>query len=272
MKKILIILVCILCNTVTSQEIGYTYQFISPIYDSEKTVQFKKGHKVYVTMVGKDSISFSYYKFTAGVNTEELNDKYYFIDKKMIEPSVEDGDGIFNNGNLDPSDIRTFTLSVGDFDKYLTRFYPRFKGVSAGIFTVPFKLRIDDFDFEQNVNIGMNLSFPFRMNRLKNNEHLLTPTLGIGLATISLNPNNSDLEASDDENENRTASAFSISGGIMYQFSSTINIGFQYGFDFLGNKDKDIRWKYDRKPWIGIGINIGVSVSDNEVSNPKNKS
>lgn len=268
MKRFLTILLISISYISLSQELNTNYQFKAPAYNKNKTVQFKKGHNVYVTKIKKDSIEFSYFKFVNGENAYFLNKKYYF--KKSKELQINGGEN-YNNGNLDLTDVKTFTLSKEDFNNYLHRLYPRFKGVSAGIFTVPFKLRIDDFDFEQNVNIGMNLSFPFRMNKLKENEHLLTPTLGIGLATISLNPNNSDLEASDNENENRTASAFSISGGLMYQFNSSINIGLQYGFDFLGNSDKDIRWKYDRKPWIGIGINIGVSVSNNENSNAENK-
>lgn len=252
-----------------AQEVNKSYQFIAPVYNEDGDIQFKKGHNVYVSKISKKGkVSFVYYEFTKRKN-ENIEKKRNQLNGIYVFNSAE----INLNGNDANEDLRNLKIHIldtTDFNNYTTELYPRFKGVAAGIFTVPFKLRVKDFDFEQNVNIGMNLSFPFRLNRLKENKDLITPTLGIGLATINLNPKNSNLEESDDNNANRTASAFSISGGLMYQFNSAINVGIQYGFDFLGNNDKDVRWKYDRKPWVGVGINIGTSISDNKKSNPDN--
>lgn len=274
MKKLIIIFSFLSSIPVFAQDLNTTYQFVAPTYNPEKTIQYKKGHNIYITEIGKDSISFTYYNFKEGQNSLALNKLYVFETNNIKKDStIQVGTEkiVTNDGNQELKLIKTHKLSLKDFKNYTTELYPRFKGVSAGIFTVPFKIRLDDFDFEQNVNIGMNLSFPFRISRLKENKDLLTPTIGIGLATINLNPKNSNLEVSDNEDANRTASAFSLSGGLMYQFTNTINIGFQYGFDFLGNNDKEVKWKYDRKSWLGIGINIGLSLSDNKKSNPNNR-
>ncbi|MEP5339518.1 MAG: hypothetical protein ABJL44_14005 [Algibacter sp.] len=272
MKKFFILFTLIYSSTILSQSINTTHQFLGPIYNDNKTIQFKKGHKVYISEINTDSITFVYYNFIKGkdsIRQSKLNNTYVFdINKKLSGYNSESTSN--NDGNDVLKIIKTHKLSLEDFKNYTTELYPIFKGVSAGIFTVPFKIRLNDFDFEQNVNIGMNLSFPFRLNRLKEDKDLLTPTIGLGLATINLNPKNSNLEVTDDEDTNRTASAFSMSWGLMYQFTNSINIGFQYGFDFLGNNDKEVKWKYDKKPWLGIGINIGLSLSDNKNSNANN--
>ncbi|NJX16344.1 hypothetical protein ABI125_07105 [Tamlana crocina] len=274
MKKLLFLL-SIFCSTTSfCQKEKATYQFLAPVYNDDQSVQFKKGHNVYVTDVDSldsKSVSFVYYKFVgSGKKVELLNNMFFYDTQKQAEIEKTQNDGSKNRGDSEIGFIKTHRLPLNKFKDLTAEVYTRFKGVSAGVFTVPFKIRMDDFDFEQNVNIGMNLSFPIRTDRLKFDKDLITPTVGIGLATVNLNPKNSNLETSDNEEANRTASAFSCSVGLMYQFTNSINIGFQYGVDFLGNNDKDVNWKYDKKPWLGIGINIGVSLSENKNANPNN--
>lgn len=253
MKKLLFLFALIVIQYSYSQKIGESYEFIVDHNNIESSKQFKKGHRVVVIDSSDNYIVFKYLRFV-GENLYELNNYYYY--SKALEKKEQKSINAFT------STTQSFRMKADDFNKFTTKYYARFKGVVAGVFTVPFKIRLNDFDFEQNVNIGMNLGFPFRINRLKDDKWLLTPTLGIGLSTINLNQKNSNLEDNSTEGANRTASALTLSSGLMIQFSNTINLGFQIGFDYLGNNDKSIRWKYDRKPWLGIGINIGVSVSE----------
>lgn len=261
MKKIILLLTIFCFLKSHSQKVGETYEFIIN-YNHADGKQFKKGHKVVVTDSSQGNITFEYLKFALNKSNEtissELNNNYYYLSSVDLSEQK-------NDSNIINNPIQFFTMEASTFNKVTTKYYARFKGVIAGAFTVPFKIRLNDFDFEQNVNIGMNLGFPFRINRLKYDKWLLTPTLGIGLSTVNLNPENSDL-ISGSESENRTASALTLSTGLMIQFSNTINLGFQLGFDYLSNSDKSIRWKYDRKPWLGIGINIGISVSETKNS------
>ncbi len=270
MKKLILLLIFILPVFSLAQNIKSIYVFTAPILNDKENIQFKEGHKIKIIDIKNDTIFFTYFKFIGGNNPEKLNTTYYY---KQKSDSNSEAISINNenNGNSDLNEIRVYGLEKSKFNNFTTQYYSRFKGVKAGVFTVPFKIRTNDFDFEQNVNIGMNLGFPVRLNRYLENNWILIPTVGIGLSTINLNPKNSDLQESDGEDANRTASAFSISGGFLLQFSESINIGLLYGFDFLGNNDKSIRWKYDRKPWIGIGINVGVSLSKTKDSKTKNR-
>lgn len=262
MKKIIFLLAISYTGLIHAQDINSIYVFIAPTMNIDSTIQFKKNHKIKVIDTLDKHVSFVYLKFDNGTNTEKLNERYYY----KQNDSLNEGVGTFiksagNDGNSELREIKIFKLETSAFNKFTTKYYPLFKGVTAGVFTVPFKIRISDFDFEQNINIGMNLGFPFRLNRKLENNWLLSPTLGIGLSSINLNPKNSALAQNENEDANRSASAFSISGGLLLQFNETINIGVQLGWDYLGNIDKNIHWKYDRKPWVGIGINIGVSLS-----------
>lgn len=53
-------------------------------------------------------------------------------------------------------------------------------------------------------------------------------------------------------------------GGV-FKPAKYANIGLFVGWDFLGQNDNEVSWKYDGKTWIGIGINV----SFNEVKTEK---
>lgn len=253
-------------NCLFAQELKATYKFDIPV--NHKNIQYKEGHKIKVTdTTVTDSISFVYLKFKGNSNTaKKLNNKYYYIDKDHNSPTPKPNKN--NQTTNDTIDLKTHTITKSIFNNSTTRhhFYHRFKNIKAGMFTVPFKLRLDDFDFEQNVNLGMSLSFRFRMNRHYDNDWLISPTLGIGISTVKLNAKNSNLEANSDDN-NRTASALSLSAGILVELKENINLSLQYGFDLLGNDDKEIEWKYNKKPWLGVGISVGFPITKSDVEN-----
>lgn len=269
MKKKFILVITFLCVAYNSnsQKLNTTYKFNFPV--NNHNIQYKEGHliKVIDTLKYKDSISFVYLEFKTKSKDlkkkeqiNKLNEKYYY--KKIDSTNVEYYKKNKNNSITNDRDLQIHSIEKTKFNNSTTQYnyYHRFKDIKAGIYTVPFKLRLNDFDFEQNVNLGMSLSFRFRMNRKYDNDWLISPTIGIGLSTVKLNPKNSNLN-SDDENSNRTASAFSLSGGFLFELKDNINLSLQYGFDFLGNDDKDINWKYNKKPWLGIGVNVGFPLN-----------
>ncbi len=270
MRNLLLLLFLFQYLLSNSQEIGVSYKFIGPVFNQDETIQYKTNHKVKVIEVDtvNEIVKFIYYKFNKNDSaTNLINEKYYSIKN----PEVEE---LFNFKNINNNDNEALNtqiihlLSIKKFNNYTRKYnyYQRFRSVRAGFFTVPFKLRLNDFDFEQNVNLGMNIGFQFRISKKFDDKWLLEPTLGIGLATVSLNPENSNLIGED----NRTASAFSISGGLVIHFTNNINLGLQYGWDHLGNNDREVNWIFDRKPWLGIGINIGFSISETKQSEPTN--
>ncbi|WP_299889293.1 hypothetical protein [uncultured Lacinutrix sp.] len=239
MKKYYLFLVLFTVHTTFfAQELKGSYRF-NTLYEDESNLQFKEGYAIRVidtTNTGK--VIFRVYPF----GNNDLNKKFVEKDSTLLTHSIE----------------------KSKFNKYTTQVYSNFKGVRAGFYTIPFKIRIDDFDFEQNINFGMNIGFQFRFNREIKEKWLYEPAIGIGLSTINLNNKNSDVE------KDRTASAFSISSGVILHFDKNINLGLFYGLDLLGNNDKETNWKYNKKPWLGIGINIGFSISESKGTELKN--
>jgi len=81
-------------------------------------------------------------------------------------------------------------------------------------------------------------------------------SVGVGLTGVALNSKNSIVQ------EERTASAFTLSGGVLWKPSDIANIGFFIGTDILGLQDVGVDWIYNKQIWMGVGVNI----SFNEIS------
>ena len=246
MKKALLpSLFFIMLNFTWSQEqkLNTNYKFNTIFTNNNK--QFKPGYRIKVIKEEGNQVYFSILKFDSkkvGDTADILNKDLYETNGKIIE----------------------HTISKKEFEKYTNEIYPAFKGVRAGFYTIPYKLRFEDFDFEQNINFGMNIGFQYRFNREIKDRWIYEPSFGIGLSSINLNSKNSSVE------KDRTASAFTLTSGVIFHFDTSINLGIFAGFDFLGNNDQDINWKFDSKPWLGIGINIGFSISESKDNNLKN--
>lgn len=137
----------------------------------------------------------------------------------------------------------------------------------VGVYTVPFKLRFGDFNFDANVNLGANIGGKFRWNREVENGLALEPIFGFGLASIQLDESNSSTISA------TNVSAFTINTGVLIHITNVINVGLTYGFDNISKNDQNnYNWKYNGKGWLGIGINIAFSSQGNNtggsVGNP----
>lgn len=137
----------------------------------------------------------------------------------------------------------------------------------VGVYTVPFKLRFGDFNFDANVNLGANIGGKFRWNREVENGLALEPIFGFGLASIQLDESNSSTASA------TNVSAFTINTGVLIHITNVINVGLTYGFDNISKNDQNnYNWKYNGKGWLGIGINIAFSGQGNNtggsVGNP----
>jgi hypothetical protein len=137
--------------------------------------------------------------------------------------------------------------------------------------TIPLKYRLpdkssrleEDFSagFNANLFIGYSVgytSFTYREkidNRITNYKF----TFGgfVGASTIELNAQNTSLSLTPlGENEKFNKGLATI--GLGFTFSSDkFNIGTFLGKDFsVGQKAS--KWNYNNKPWIGIGVGLGI--------------
>lgn len=150
----------------------------------------------------------------------------------------------YNNGKL-------FRMSESNFNMATQRLYSRYKGVKVGVYTVPFRLRgigTKNFDFETALSLQSNIVFGF--GKITNPESMFDISWGIGLTRVNLDSSNSNVT------ENRTASALTTSFGGVIKPSQYVNIGVFFGWDFLGKTDRQVQWIYNKKTWLGIGVNI----------------
>lgn len=164
---------------------------------------------------------------------------------------------VFNASATDPDLI--FMMPKDIFVQLVKPLYRRYKGATMGAYTIPFRLRGTGgggFDFESNLSLQANVVFGF--GKQDQAHSWLNASIGIDLTGVQLNTKNSDVT------EARTASAFTASAGLLLKPAPFANIGVFLGTDLLGKNDSEINWAYNRKPWIGLGINI----SFNQIKSP----
>ena len=198
--------------------------------DTTSTEGIKKGHKVYVFKVD----SLVYYR--------------YFNFKK---------DSVLRE-NFSKDDV-FFTMPLIDFREVTEEIYSRFKGFRFGAYSIPYRLRGNAglFDFENSLSLQANLIAGVGKQTVKNSQ--IDFSLGLGLSSAYLNSRNSNVT------ENRTASTFTFSTGAVYKPTKEISLGLFVGFDFLNRSDRLSDWDYNKKPWIGLGLNVGLNemITDN---------
>lgn len=185
-----------------------------------------KDYKLFVKSIQDDIVYFEFWDF----NNPETN--------KIVN-------GINND--------QVYSLPLSEFRKIVSPIYNRVDW-RVGIYTVPFKLRFDDFDFDANVNIGTNIGAKIRVDRSIENGVSLEPIFGFGLSSIKLDDSNSNAISA------TNVSAFTLNTGVLLHMTNEINVGLTYGWDNLSGKDQqNYSWKHNGKGWVGLGINVAFS-------------
>lgn len=193
-----------------------------------------KSYSLTVTGIDDDTVYFKFWSFKDTITNKKING---------------DNDVIYS-------------MSLKDFKKSTSVIYNRVEW-KIGVFTVPIKLRFNDFNFESNVNIGTNIGGKIRYNRRQEKGFAIEPLLGIGLSSINLNKENSNIV------DSSNLSAFSFNSGIIFHITDNVNLGAILGFDYLSSNDqKKYDWKYNGNGWLGLGINIAFSTGSENTRNP----
>jgi hypothetical protein len=127
--------------------------------------------------------------------------------------------------------------------------------LTIGAATLPFKLRLHDFDFAKDLNIGSVIGWNIRTHRIKNNFLNL-------MANISVSVNDIDKYTArnvpDEDLPAKNIAALTLAGGLVYQ-SGKGQVGLFYGFDFMSHTNwTRYRWVYNKRPWIGLGFGINL--------------
>ncbi|WP_412850947.1 hypothetical protein ACL0VS_05445 [Chryseobacterium sp. PMSZPI] len=204
-------------NTLKTDAEGFYF------YANKNNLQDKKKLRLTVNAIEGNKVYFSIWSFK---NDDKLTNK---ISKKEYILSKEE----FKN------------LMMPLYDKVDWR---------VGFYTMPFKLRFHDFNFDANINLGGNLGAKIRFNRMKKDGFALEPMVGVGWSNIKMDDSNSLATSA------TNIGAFTINTGLLFYVTSEINIGLTLGWDNIsGNDQKKYDWKYNGKGWLGIGINFSFS-------------
>lgn len=206
-------------------------------------------------------------------NIETFKGKRYRLSVKAIEDRLVyfrfwefNNDTTLNKSINGKSNSIVYDLPLNDFNRLVSPLYDRIEW-RVGAYTVPFKLRFGEFNFDSNVNLGTNLGAKIRCNREVENGLAFEPIIGFGLASIKMDDTNSKALTA------TNISAFTLNTGVLFHINSSINLGLTWGYDWISHNDQiNYNWKHNGKGWLGIGINVAFTKEDkNEQKSNKNQ-
>lgn len=219
-------------------------KIVSELNFKDSILNVKKGHRItYLYDLGENA-HFKYWPFAKG-------------DSLSIKTYNNDG-----RGDL------IFSMKRSEFERLVRPLYKRYKGISYGMSSVPFKIRSNgqnDSSLETSASLQVNIISGF--GSIYREESWLYFSLGLGMAQINLNSQNSNVS------ENRTASALTYSLGLMVNPFKYTSVGLFIGQDKLGETDSGVNWTYDRQSWVGFGVSVNLNeiISSNKSIVPKNQ-
>lgn len=114
-------------------------------------------------------------------------------------------------------------------------------GLSAGPLVVPFKYRLDDKSLTGDAKVGLYAGITFEPGCTRSNWCFrFTPLLSAGLSQVSVTDGTSE--------ENQTA--VTVAAGFLITNWSSLNIGFVYGQDRIG----DSNWDHEGEGWMSFMV------------------
>jgi hypothetical protein len=259
MKKIILIVIVLFIASISySQnntiETNKQYYFITTLSSADSAGKFSAGsltcsilknHIVQVVKNDGTTVTFKYLTFNKDTNLKTLY-----------------------NGN---SGDKEFEMSIENFNFYTKPYFNRWRGWKVGGYTIPVRLRSkdDNFEFESNLSLGANLIKGINFSRYGDLGHI-DLSIGFSLTKVNLNADNSNLKLVSPELETLSPGALTFSIGATVELVKNVNFGVFTGWDFIdGAEQKRLRWIHNKKPWIGIGINI--TFNDNQSANTSSK-
>ncbi len=220
---------------------NYEFDYIS--IDALKNLKNNSSLEKSVTLEKvKEKIMGSRYRVT--VKKLENNQVYFTFWKfeKSLNKIINNTDDTVNE------DKRIeYVMSLKDFEENTSPVYNRVDW-RAGFFTTPFKLRFNDFTFDANVNLGVNIGAKIRINRSFENGFALEPIFGFGLASIKIDNTNSNV------GEPINLSAFSVNGGVLFHITKDIK-------DFIV-RERLTNYSYNNRTWGNFNRPINAGDAD----------
>lgn len=153
-----------------------------------------------------------------------------------------------------------FLFTAQDLENSAVEFYSWIQP-TGGTVILPFKLR-GDKTFTTDVSISGMVGPQFVISR--NAEFSVSILGGIGMTLAHLTPENTT-DTTVVESTDRAALGFSA--GLVFQWKM-IQLGFFSGADLL--TDPKYGWKYNNKPWFGMGLGVALFTKEINVKEGNN--
>ena len=142
---------------------------------------------------------------------------------------------------------RYFLVAESDLTGRLREHFERNTTFTAGTVIIPFKLRVQKFDFSKDVTLGPAIAARFRLSCYK--EHFVNLMGGLGITSVTLDRNTTGGMTE----ESTEVPALTPSLGFVFELNKTVQTGLFCGWDYVSHNDK-FNFIYHGKTWISIGL------------------
>jgi len=146
---------------------------------------------------------------------------------------------------------RYFLVAESDLAERIREHFERNTSFTAGTVIIPFKLRVQKFDFSKDVTLGPAVAVRFRLSCYK--PHFVNVMGGIGITSVTLDMNTTG----GNMEESTEVPALTPSLGFVFELNKIVQTGLFCGWDFVGHNDQ-FHFIYHGKTWISIGLGYSL--------------
>ncbi|HEX2630014.1 MAG TPA: hypothetical protein VHM26_13405 [Chitinophagaceae bacterium] len=202
---------------------------------------------------------------------QEFNDDYCIIQLGEYKNNAEKRER-FNytittsNINNEPTEVRKekyFLIrkaDLGDRKKCVAIKPKGYYGSQLAATTIPFKIRVQNFDFYTSQTLGLALNFKWKV-ALKHDFYFNWLT-GLNFSLNNLDSFSTRGIVNDQPINN--VGALSPMTGFVFQLKN-VQAGLMIGIDLMNKQNMNkYHWVYNARPWIGIGLGISIISNDAE--------
>jgi len=250
-----ILLSCLSMAAISQSKVGEDRQTILP-YDFQEYDRSKREKRV---TNGQEEIETAPVgaRFTI-IDETTIEDSYIIYFWTWQKDSARQKALNFEEGST--TEIKYFTVLKSRLDVVSKRIY-RMWSPTIGALTFPFKYRPQNGKFETTFGIGVTGGVTW--NPWRTNEHTFSLLGGISASSARVDQYSTDPAANVTDPSERTSVTFSL--GIVYQWER-LQIGVSAGIDNLLDNEI-LKWRYQGKPWLTVGIGIGLFAAS-EITTP----
>ncbi len=152
------------------------------------------------------------------------------------------------------TDQKYFVVSLSYISSYANQYIGHGVDISAGVISLPLKLRLKDGDFNGSISIAGAGGIKWRASPYRNDRYH-NILVGLGLSNLTIDSSNIT------KNKNNIVSnltGLTMITGYVYQ-SGKIQMGVFLGWDFLTRSNQEkFGWVYQGKPWVSLGIGVSI--------------